>query len=115
MEKSYYTYWVLFTPKDCILKNFKCSKCGGIANNPYPYCPWCGRAIKEIKDEKETYNKRWKVYCVLKETINDPIDANRGWISFYVSAPNKSLAIIRAEEQYDSALYKMLTIEEIGE
>lgn len=60
-------------------------------------------------------NKSWKAYCVPRETMNDPIEANRGWISFYVSAPNKTLAIIKAEERYDSTIYKLYTIEEIEE
>lgn len=57
LKQSFFTYWIPFTPKDCILKNFKCSKCGGIANNPYPYCPWCGRPVLEnwkgIDEEEE--------------------------------------------------------------
>ena len=66
MEKSYYTYWVPFTPKDCILRYFKCSKCGGETNNPYPYCPWCGRPMKGIKGKEEGKRK-----CLIKKLLQN--------------------------------------------
>lgn len=29
--------------ENCLMPNYKCRRCEGISNNPYPYCPWCGR------------------------------------------------------------------------
>lgn len=45
--------WIMFKPTDCILSNFRCPICNGTVNNPYPYCPWCGRPIHGIEKEKE--------------------------------------------------------------
>lgn len=36
----------VYISKDDMLPSYKCKKCGGFCNNPYPYCPWCGKPNK---------------------------------------------------------------------
>lgn len=44
--KENYMHWIWEKPSD----DCRCSSCGRIVDQRYPYCPWCGKKAIEVKE-----------------------------------------------------------------